>query len=91
VEFRITPHSASAPPADAIDLLWQQLGSDRDEVSFARTGDEITATTGEDAPVSMTRDERVEIGRLSLLELLQEVCEQAPELRSDWFAISSER
>jgi hypothetical protein len=79
-----------APPADALDLLWQQLGSEREEVSFERLSGEISATTGEDAPVSMTRDERVHIGRRAVLDIVREVCEEAPELRSDWFAVSSE-
>jgi len=79
-----------APPADALDQLWQHLGSERAEVCFARLDSEITATTGEDAPVSMTRDERVHIGRHAVLDIVREVCEEAPELRSDWFAVSSE-
>lgn len=91
MQFRITPHSAAAPPENALELLWQQLGSDRDEVSFSKVGAEITAMTGEDAPVSMTRDERSEIGRRAILDLVREVCDEAPELRSDWFAVSSER
>jgi hypothetical protein len=90
VQFRITPHSALAPPPDALELLWQQLGGDHEDVSFAKVGSEITATTGEDAPVSMTVDERVEIGRRAVLDIVREICEQAPELRSDWFAVRSE-
>lgn len=90
MQFRITPHSAFAPPADALDLLWQRLGAEREEVSFERAGTQITATTGEDAPVSMTRDERIHVGRRAVLDVLREVCEEAPELRSDWYAVSSE-
>ncbi|MGH2864342.1 MAG: hypothetical protein ACRDJX_03735 [Solirubrobacteraceae bacterium] len=90
MHFRITPHSAAAPPAGALELLWQHLGATRDEVSFEKVGAEITATTGEDAPVSMTRDERIHIGRHVVLDILTEVCEAAPDLRSDWFAVSSE-
>jgi hypothetical protein len=90
VQFRITPHSAVAPPVDALDLLWQHLGSEREEMSFERLSSEITATMGADAPVSMTRDERIHIGRRAVLDVLREVCEEAPELRSDWFAVSSE-
>jgi hypothetical protein len=91
VKFLITRHSAFKPPDDALDLLWQRLGAGRDEVSFAKVGAEIRATVGEDAPVSMTRDERVEIGRRAILEILTDVCELAPELKSDWFAVSFER
>ena len=90
MKFRITPHSAAAAPDDALDLLWQRLGGDRGEVSFAKVGDEIKATTGEDAPVARTRDERVLIGRRAVLDIVREVCEQTPELRLDWFAVSSE-
>ncbi len=91
VQFKISLHSAAAPPADAVDLLWQHLGSERQEVFFEQVGAEITVRIGEDAPVSMTSDERTEIGRRTVLDLIGEVCEQAPELRSDWFAVSSER
>lgn len=90
MQFRITPHSTYAPPDDALDLLWQRLGASREEVSFAKVGPEIRATTDEDAPVAMTRDERAEIGRRAVLAVLRDVCEAAPELRSDWFAVSAE-
>jgi hypothetical protein len=89
VQFKITPHSGYAPPVDALDLLWARLGVRREEVSFARMGAEIMATTGEDAPVSMTRDERAEIGRRAVLDVVRDVCDGAPELRSDWFAVSA--
>ncbi|HLM85217.1 MAG TPA: hypothetical protein VK272_03410 [Solirubrobacteraceae bacterium] len=89
MQFRITPHSGFALPDDALDLLWARLGARREEVSFAKVGDEIRATTGEDAPVSMTRDERAEIGRRAVLHVVCDVCERAPELRSDWFAVSA--
>lgn len=88
MKFRITCHSGFEPPADALELLWQQLGADRDDVSFTKAGTEIRATVGEDAPVSMTRDERAEIGRRAVLDVVLGVCEQAPELKSDWFAVS---
>jgi hypothetical protein len=74
-----------------MDLLWQRLGASRDEVSFAKVGPEIRATWEEDAPVSMERDERVEIGRRAVLDIVIDVCERAPELNSDWFAVSARR
>jgi len=80
-----------APPAHALDLLWQHLGTERQEMSFQKLSSEITVTPSADAPVSMTRDERVHIGRRAVLDVLREVCEEAPELRSDWFAVSSEQ
>jgi hypothetical protein len=95
VHFRITPHSAGAPPANALELLWERLGSEwdeiGDEIEFAMVGNEIQARTGEDAPVSMTSDERGEIGRRAVLGVVLAVCEDAPELSSDWDAVSSER
>lgn len=90
MKFRITRHSAFKAPDDALDLLWSRLGASHDGVSFAKVGVEIKASAGEDAPVSMTSDERVDIGRRAILEILLEVCELAPELKSDWFAVSFE-
>jgi hypothetical protein len=94
VKFRITPHSgfkASARPADAIDLLWQRLETSRGETSFTKVGAEIRATWGVDVPASMERDERDELGRRAVLDIVIGVCEQAPELNSDWFAVSARR
>ena len=87
--FRITPHSSYSPPANALDLLWERLGATREEVSFERVGAEIRARTGEDAPVSMTHDERSDIGRRAVLGVLREVCDGTPGLSSDWFAVSA--
>jgi hypothetical protein len=91
VQFRITRHSGGAAraPADALDLLWQRLGADCDEVSFAKAGDEIRATATEDQPASMEWNERADISRCVVLDILRSVCEQAAELEWDWFAVSS--
>jgi hypothetical protein len=89
VNFRITRHSGWAAPDDALDMLWERLGSRREEASFARGGAEIRATWGSDAPSSIDRDEREEIGRAAILEIVRDVCEQSPELRSDWFAVGA--
>jgi hypothetical protein len=91
VHFRITPHSAVAPPPNALELLWERLGSEWDDVSFVKAGNQIEARTGEDAPVSMTSDERAEIGRRVVLNVVLAVCDGAPELSSDWYAVSSDR
>jgi len=94
MKFRITPHSghaAPAPPAHAIDALWERLGGSRDGMSFARVGPEISATWGEDAPASMERDERIELGRRAVLSILREVCETTPELELEWFAVGYHR
>ena len=92
--FRITHHSGFAAPADALDLLWLRLDgrSDdiciRDEIWFARDGTEIRATWRGDAPFSMERPEGEEFGRRAVLSIICDVCEHAPELESDWFAVS---
>jgi hypothetical protein len=75
------------PPANAIDLLWQRLDGGDDEVSFERDGSDITAAWGEDAPVAMESDERAEIGQRAVFRIVRDVCEDAPELELEWFAI----
>jgi hypothetical protein len=91
VNFRITRHSGWAAPEDALDMLLERLGARREEASFARSGAEIRATWGGDTPSSVDRDEREEVGRLAILEIVRDVCEQPPELRSDWFAVAASR
>jgi hypothetical protein len=71
-------------------MLWERLGSRRGEASFAKRGAEIRATWGNDAPSSIDRHEREEVGRAAILEIVRDVCEQAPGLSSDWFAIGVE-
>jgi len=91
MRFKITYHSGHKPPENALDLLAQQLGVRREEVSFVKVGAEIWATLEADAPVSMTQDERADIGRRAVLEVVRDVCEGASDLDSDWFAVSSGR
>jgi len=92
VNFSVTQHSGSKAPADAIELLWQRVDGRRfEDVRFIRRGTEIRAATGEDAPVSMESDERSEIGRSKVLECVREICERAPELKADWFAVGPRR
>jgi hypothetical protein len=74
-----------------MDLLWQRLATSRGEISFTKVGAEIRATWGVDAPASMERDERTELGRRAILDIVTGVCERAPELNSDWFAVSAQR
>jgi len=87
VTFRITRHSSGGPPADAIELLWEQLGPRHEDTSFSRRGTEIRARWGE-AEASSARDERVEVGRGEVLEIVRSVCERTPGLSSDWYAVS---
>lgn len=92
MKFAVTHHSRSGAPEDALELLWQRLASLRHEdVSFSRRGPEIVARASEDAPISMGREELEEIGRLAVLECVREVCDQHPELRTSWYAISPRR
>jgi hypothetical protein len=91
VNFQITRHAGFRAPADALDLLWEELGVKREQVSFRRSGREIRATWGQDAPVTMERDEREEIGRRVVLAVVYGVCEGASELQADWFAVSAIR
>ena len=87
MKFRITRHSGWAAPDDALDRLWERLGARREEVSFTKGREEITATWGTDDPSSIERDEREEAARIAIVEILRDVCEQSPELKSDWFAV----
>jgi hypothetical protein len=91
MRFRITPHTTASPPEHALDLLSERMGGRREEVSFARVGAEITANLDRDDPIAMTLDERTDIGRRAVLEIVGEVCERAPELKLDWFAVSPAR
>jgi hypothetical protein len=91
VEFRITRHSGRSAPDGALEMLWERLGAGRDDASFAKRGSEIRATWGSDAPGSSDRHEREEVGRMAILEIVRDVCEQTPELRSDWFAVGAHR
>jgi len=89
VKFSISVHSGFGAPSDALDLLWARLQQSRREARFTRATSDIRVTWDADAPVSMERDEREEVGRLAVLDILQEVCERAPELKLDWFAVSA--
>jgi hypothetical protein len=92
VKFAITRHSGASAPADALALLWGRLEGQRfEDVAFVRGGYEIGASFGQEAPISMERDEREEVGRLAVLKCLRDVCESAPELHLKWFAIGLRR
>lgn len=72
-------------------MLFEQLGTRRGQASFRLQPGQINATWRGDAPVSSTQDERLEIGRRAILELVLKACKRVPELDSDWFAISPRR
>lgn len=88
VDFKITRHSGSAAPDDALDLLWRQLENRRGRERFVKRGSEIRAMMRDDSPVSVESDEREEIGRRVVLDILRGICDQAPQLELDWFAVS---
>jgi hypothetical protein len=94
MRFRISRHSgrgSSTRPADAVDRLWQRLGTSHDQASFGKVGSEIWATWGVDVPTSMEQDERAEIGRRVVLDIVRDVCERSPELEFDWFSVGFDR
>ena len=91
MDFRITRHSGFAAPDDALDLLWERLGARRAEWSFRRGRADIRATSGVDAPVAMEDYERQELGRTAVLDVVRAVCQQAPALKVDWYAVSPQR
>jgi hypothetical protein len=91
MDFKITPHSGWEAPDNALDLLWEQLGKRRGQTSFVRGRNEIRATWGEDLPVGMEASEREELGRNAILEIVYAVCDGAPDLRPDWYAVGARR
>jgi hypothetical protein len=88
MSFRVTRHGAMTPPDHAMSLLSERLPKRREDVCFSKVGEEIGARLDRDESVSVTRDERVEIGRRAVLNTLAEICERAPELKLDWYAVS---
>ena len=91
MNFRITAHSGSGAPAGALDLLWQRIRPRLGDTRFSKGSAEIRAEWDADAPVSMASSEREEVGRLAMLEIVQEVCKSSPDLELDWFAVSVRR
>jgi hypothetical protein len=71
-----------------MELLLRRLGAQTDDFSFAMAGGEIRATSDERYGDSTTRETRVEVEREAIVDLIRDVCERAPELESDWFAVS---
>lgn len=61
----------------------------RGDVRFARVDAQIRATWEEDAPISMERDEREEVGRRAVLGIVCDVCALPLEIKSDWFAVGT--
>jgi hypothetical protein len=91
MRFRITRHATASAPDYALDLLIERVGGTHKGASFVRVGPEIRVKLDRDDPISMTQDERTEIGRRAVLEIVAEVCERAPDLKLDWYAVSAAR
>ena len=87
MKFTITRHSGYGAPADALELLWQRLESNRGGVSFTKVGPQLRAEVKKGAPGWMERSVRQEVDRLVVLNVVREVCEEAPELKFDWYAV----
>ena len=88
MRFTITRHSGYVPPADAMELLLRHLGDRRNEVSFALSGAQIIATSEDDEGDAEVREGQIALGRRAVFDIVDEVCESAPELESDWYAVS---
>lgn len=71
-----------------MSLLCERLPHDCEDVCFSMSAGEIGASLDRDDSVSVTQDERVEIGRRAVLGALEEICERAPALKLDWYAVS---
>jgi hypothetical protein len=91
MRFKITRHASGSPPPHALDLLGEHVGRRLEDVSFARVGTEIRVNLDRDEPISRTQDERTDIGRRAVLDIVAGVCDRAPELKLDWYAVSPAR
>lgn len=92
MDFAVTRHAAQKAPADALERLWARIEGRRfEDITFLRTARDIRADVGHDSPILMEREEREAIGRRAILDCLREICEEAPELRVDWYAVSPRR
>jgi hypothetical protein len=86
--FRITRHAALTPPDRAMSLLCERLPDRSEDVRFSMVGGEVGASFDREESVSANYDESVEIGRRAVLGALEEICDLAPELELDWYAVS---
>lgn len=87
MQFKVTKHGSVSPPHDALDLLAEPIAGRRGDAYFKRAGSCIAARLDRDDPVAMTQDERAEIGRRAVLEIIGDVCERTPGLKLDWYAV----
>jgi hypothetical protein len=87
MQFRITTHSGHDAPPAAVDELLAVLGARRGSGRFYKVGREIRATWGDVESGGRDRPERMELARQQLLELIRAICEAAPALDADWYAV----
>lgn len=89
MRFKITRHRGHrGAPEDALDSLWDQISRRHEDVSFARRSSAIVATWQGELAAGSERNERAELGRLRVLEVLTDVCGQSPQLELGWYAVS---
>jgi hypothetical protein len=91
MRYKITRHAAVRPPDRVMDLLGERIPARREGVLFTRAGEGISARLDGDEAVGRTHDERSEIGREAVLEVVGEICERSPELKLDWYAVAPAR
>ncbi len=91
MKFRITRHSTAAPPLDALDLLGAHVERRFADVRFNHVGSEIRANVSREDTFGRTSEELAEIERREVLDLVGGICERAPELKLDWYAVSPAR
>lgn len=72
-----------------MDLLIERIPSRSEDVRFSKVGREVRALLDREDAVWMTQDERTAIGRRAVLEAVADVCDRAPELMLDWYAVSA--
>ncbi len=85
--FKVTKHGSASPPQNALDLLGELIAGRRDDAYFKRAGSYISARLDREEPVAMTQDERNEIGRRVVLEIIGDVCERTPGMKLEWYAV----
>lgn len=85
--FKVTKHGSGSPPPNALELLGELIAGRREDAYFKRSGSYITARLDREDPIAMTRDERAEIGRRAILDIIGDVCERTPGMKVDWYAV----
>ncbi|MHB8531798.1 MAG: hypothetical protein ACYDC2_03660 [Solirubrobacteraceae bacterium] len=85
----MTKHGSSSPPQNALDLLGELIAGRREDAYFKRAGSYISARLDREVPIAMTQDERTEIGRRVVLEIIGDVCDRTPGMKLEWYAVGA--